>query len=848
MKGILKKFAICGLALTSFAGLVACKDSGTPNPDPDPTPNPDPDPNPNPDPEPEAKNASGAQSYVAASYEERTKILGTLEKYAVENNLTGITLYEDGGYVMYNEAVKKGTNSYIPGYGFGVISEGEITADLASESNAAWKRYYHDIQSENPQTINYMNDKGSVVGGIVGYISSGYWGTRMNEFKDGYEWFPVLSNSERPIAVNADSNGLATKYKFEVKVGSELTYSTLSKNSVAAKYNNTQVKLEDYLTPYKMLYTQAYNMARGAEQLTGSGSIKGMAKYYNDSQNGYNEASWNNNVGLKTYVEDGKSYLEVEFNLPTSEFYAMYYLSSSLYAPVPEQFVKDLGNGDMAAGMKVYGNSTDSGLTPVDTYLSCGPYAIEHWDNQQIVFKRNASYTIEGENRYKIAGIHFNILPAATQDPEAVFKEFIAGKIHATSIPKTKLSEYKSDPRTTTTIGSTTTKLNLNTTTKEEWEELFGVNGTVTQTPESGYWNVEPAMSNDDFVKALSYSINRKEYAESNGVTPSIDYFGSSYLSDPENGIVYNTTDEHKQAVASLLEGTDEYGYSLEKAKAAFKKATDDLIAQGKYKEGDTITLDVVWQSQTNVTNTGNVIEKYWLDAFNASGSKLKLKVNHIVPTVWSDAYYKHMMVGQFDIGFGGIEGNTLNPLNFLEVLKSDNSSGFTLNWGTDTNVVSKELEYDNMYWSFDSLWEAADKGGYFEDGLLTPAYGAKLASNGVVVNADGTATITIALDLKSGVENLSVEFSRAVIFTYFNLGSGDPVYDELTIEGDAGSTKLLEDGKTLVITLSKSTVDKFGGSTALKEYLGIDVYFNTNILGIQSEPLVTVPFAFPTK
>ena len=68
-------------------------------------------------------------TYVSASYDERTVILGILEKWAVENFLTGLTIYGNGGYVMYNERVNPGTgdwSNYIPGYGFGVLAEGDL--------------------------------------------------------------------------------------------------------------------------------------------------------------------------------------------------------------------------------------------------------------------------------------------------------------------------------------------------------------------------------------------------------------------------------------------------------------------------------------------------------------------------------------------------------------------------------------------------------------------------------------------------------------------------------------------------------------------------------------------------
>ena len=65
------------------------------------------------------ENANGAYNFVAMDYEEKLDILGKLEKYAVEQHLTGITLFQNGGYMMYNDRVVKPTNNYITGYGFG---------------------------------------------------------------------------------------------------------------------------------------------------------------------------------------------------------------------------------------------------------------------------------------------------------------------------------------------------------------------------------------------------------------------------------------------------------------------------------------------------------------------------------------------------------------------------------------------------------------------------------------------------------------------------------------------------------------------------------------------------------
>ena len=165
-----------------------------------------------------------------------------------------------------------------------------------------------------------------------------------------------------------------------------------------------------------------------------------------------------------------------------------------------------------------------------------------------------------------------DILPALTTgDTEAALKMFLATggyQLDAVTIPSTRLSDFLNDPRTVMIPGATTTKLNLNTCTQDQWIDLFGTNGSITQTAEANYWECEPAMSNKHFVDGLSFSIDRKTFAATIGATPSADYFGSSYYSDPENGVHYNDTEAHKKAMEEFLEGT-EYGYSLEKAKAA---------------------------------------------------------------------------------------------------------------------------------------------------------------------------------------------------------------------------------------------------------------------------------------
>lgn len=649
-------------------------------------------------------------SYKGASASEKEKILGLLEEYAVNNNLTGISLFEDGGYQMFSPTVTLGTDTYITGYGFGTLKEGNITADLAGESNSTWKRYYHTSTSTDPGNVNYMDDKTSTVGDFIEYANAAYFTTQMNQTKDGYEWVGDLSKQNRPEAVNASTDGTATTFRFEVKVGSELKYNTLTSNSELKKYAGREVQLEDYLTPFKILWNKKIGYARAAENLTASVGIAGSYDYYNCTDDGIDEVAFED-VGLKVYQENGKNYFEFTLNEATTPFMAMYYINSYMYAPVPMDFIKDLGNGDLYDGAKAWGKKTDSGLTPVDTTLATGAYVLENWEtDKQIVWTKNTM--VDTSDFYKIQGIHIAVLKALATDSEAALNEFLADKLSSCVIPQTQLSKYKTDPRTKQFTGSSVFKLNVNSCDEETWEALFGENGTICQTNKSDYWQVEPAMSNDYFLLGLSYSINRTEFADNRGSVPSVNYFSSNYLIDPENGISYNSTSAHQNAIASRTsQGNLSDGYSLSLAQNYFYKGAQELVSQGKYKSGDTIEIEIAWMYQKHITLYGEDIANYFETAFNSSKAKtelgLTLKVTNMAVATWSDVYYSKMMVGQYDLAFGSISGNAYDPLNFMEVLKSDNSSGFTLNWGTDTNMPG--ISYDGKTWSFDALWQATD-------------------------------------------------------------------------------------------------------------------------------------------
>ena len=838
-------------------------------------------------PEPVAEPANGAFTYAKVSNADKVEIIGALEKWAVENHIAGITVAENGGYVMYSPLVEKGAPNYIKGYGFGTLAEGRLTGPLTGEEEAKYQMYYHDYTSSELDNLIYMDSQAGI--DDLGYVAGGLYDIVMNRTKTGYRWVGDLARNDEPVAVDPNEEGLSKVYRVPVKTGADLKYSTLTEVDALKGFNNREVALEDYITPYKIYYTKAYGMKRNAEIKDDTkGSLKNGAAYVAASDKGFNEEAWAN-LGLKSgHNDDLGDYIEFEFNEAYSPFWARYYISSPMFAPVPAAFIEELGKlnttsektNDFDKGLEIWGKfNSDATITPKDTYLSTGPYVCEEWvKGSKHTFKRNVNYVYGPDSQrattrpshYNIEGVYLAIILALQTDTEAALKRFEANQLHAVTVPSKRISDYVNDPRTTIVPGQTTSKLNVNSCTRESWIELFGENGTITQTPESKYWKIKPAMSNYNFLDGISYSIDRLTFAASLGRTPSNNYFGSAYYADPEEGIFYNDTEAHAKAVEKSLEGTDGYGFSREKAIASFKLAAEEMIENGDYEVGDKIEFEMSWQAASMEDTWAKPLAKMIKDCFDAAETGLELDIKQwYAGADYMEAYDK-MMTGQFDIGIGGIEGNTYDPLNFLEVLKSDNSSTFTLNWGVSTNETV-EIEWDGKLWTFDALWECGDHGGYVENGKCVPTFDVKDCA--AEFDADGNLVFTGKLLTKS-VENFSTQLQSICLFgtsdssysDYFELYTTndgkvgtDPTgkygaYVDAYWPGATGTwtigTEKDADGYVeLKIVMSKAFVDAFLGFLELYQLdpftletefysLGFDVYKVVTLFGEVGDPI----------
>ena len=733
-----------------------------------------------------AEVADGGYNF-SGSAKDRAKALGELEGFAMKNFLTGISLFENGGKVAYSDRFNLGSDEYIPGYGFGLLSEGTVNDDAQWVLNSTdYPTYLHSGSTSDPKDINAWMATGSQVADLNSYITSSYYGTMIDNdptlTKKAYKWYPILADCQEPIPLNANGTEITDedeastlsykKWRIYVKTGMKYHKATRQENvDEVYKIDGVErtVELRDYEFVFKMLLTGGTQLKRGSELANDTSyGFKGAYNYFKQTEGYKNgiadeysaiDIAWTafkNGGGFNTGTNATGSYLDFEFINPLTRFYAKYNLSSNLYSPLPEEFLTSIGGtAGWIKGATIYGRPSDARIE--DHVLSIGPYRLERWEkNSYIAYSRNSEYDnwfapgADGRGMYNIPGVYIRIYDGASA--EDVWSKFVNKEIDSSGIPNPKdkqIPEYCVEKETK---GSSTFKLNVNSTDADRWDELFGKNGSIKYVEEG--WDSNVWMSNYNFLQGLFWSIDRKEFADARGVEGSYNYFADSYLIDPIAGTSYNSTQAHKDAISDFFgenydsitdENIKKYGYSEDRAIRFFQSAVSELEAAGKIRKGTSrsnptyVDIRIEWMYTTDENEYGTYIEDYFKKAFNndkVCEGKIQLRcIHHATANNWEAVYNEYLMKGRFDLGFGAISGNALNPLNFLEVLKSDNSSGFTLNWGADTGkldpnnpIIFPDGNGVDKEWTFDALWAAADHGAVVANGESK-----KLVKNGYI-------------------------------------------------------------------------------------------------------------------
>ena len=384
-----------------------------------------------------------------------------------------------------------------------------------------------------------------------------------------------------------------------------------------------------------------------------------------------------------------------------------------------------------------------------------------------------------------------------------------------------------------------TSKLNVNGLDAKTWEALFGTGGSVIQTAKSNYWTVKPWLANRHFVRALSYSIDRVSLvSDKAGYTPSVDYLSDSYLM---NGVSYNGTKAHQQAVAPLLRDTDGKGYSLKLARDYFRMALTELEAEGAITPGTkdnpaVLNIEIGWES-SGQKGDHEKIKSFFETAFNddsVCGGVYKLNISYWCGSDGNDVYYDKLMVGQYDMAFGSVSGNYYDPIDLLTVLSSDPviSLELTLSWAVDTgDPAAWPLVYNGKAWSYDALCNAANTYALASKGKDQPVL--SINYKDIRKNDDGsyTGSFTVTKLLPSITEFTP---TSVVCCNYERYFYGDGEYDEIEVDFTVEESK----SSTYVITFTvpaEVAEDYYTGSGTSEDaagYTGFDLYYDLTVNG----------------
>lgn len=710
-------------------------------------------------------------------------LFAAAERYLLENVYAGVPLYTRATRVMYSDRVQLYSPEYNGVLGFGTAFS-QLTEDdsnvlmYGSTYGNAGEYTWRSSFNTDPTSLNPWMADDSNTSDFTDFFNGALFDFYFDETKTGYEILPSLAAAE-PTPVNPTViNGKTYAKIWRIQVRSDLQWKFHPNTDVSGLPAGYQtLDASDYLWTWEYALTNKWFRARTGGGDFISQGIKNAAEFVAGT------AQWSD-VGIRM-AEGTTDTIELEYVNEKSTFELKYGFAGAVLTPICEELFTALGE--------------DYGATPADV-ASSGIYYLDTWNpGQFLTYKKN---TLHPDSAlYHYTGYQFRFVDGS----DAIFAEFLAGRLESASIPASQVSTYATDPRVKTAPDATTWRLMINgfgtAAVRDAYDEAnpgVGIDKT---------WTPEPILSYLAMRQALMYGFNRY-YAAVELVKlylPAATLFASTYFLDGESGISVRGTDAG-QAIVTDFSG-ESYGYYPSAAVTLFKQAVAEAIADGYYTAGTasnytTITLELYWASSGNtsaqmmVANLKEQYEALLVDDVNFV--KIVINVNDVA---FPGNYYDYMMIAKMDLGIGGISGSLLDAPSFLDVFCDDNRGGFTLNWGIDTSTPNIPVAYHNLdgnlvfeKWSFNALVEAITGRIYIKDGVEQAAW------------TNPEDLIDAYLDMNGDVRESSSDGSELAGYVL-----GDTLENIATDEGfDSleGFIVITESGKNVLFVVSKSGLD----------------------------------------
>lgn len=327
--------------------------------------------------------------------------------------------------------------------------------------------------------------------------------------------------------------------------------------------------------------------------------------------------------------------------------------------------------------------------TSIETTMSYGPYKLSSLQkDKQIVFVQNEEwygyekqedgsllsitpYEVDGEHiqRYQATSVVIDVM-----DDAAAKQAFLKGD----------LSEWTPTPDDLVTYSTSEQLYKVDETYTQSFFFNCGLDNLKIMDESKGNTN-SVVLSNINFRKAMSLAIDRQEYvAATAGFKPAYSMLNSLYYYDVYNDPTssYRNSEEAMTAIVNLYEvkygeGTpyatlkDAYqsinGYNLTEAQLLFKKACEELVADGLYTEGDPIVIRIGFKKgalDSSDNKVGEVITNQLNKALEGTGfGKLTLELVGNINDRYGDT-----AKGEYAIGYGAWGGAAFYPFRNFQV------------------------------------------------------------------------------------------------------------------------------------------------------------------------------------
>ena len=387
-----------------------------------------------------------------------------------------------------------------------------------------------------------------------------------------------------------------------------------------------------------------------------AGAERSVANFFVVAVDEYNATF--EEVGIK---KTGEYEITLFLAKPITDFYLFYSLASNwiVYQPLYE------------AGMTLTGNlySTNYG-TSLSTYMSYGPYKLTAYQiDKSIVMERNLEWYgyHDGKHvgQFQTSKIDVQIVP--TQATQLLM--FEKGDLDSAALQGSDMKKYRTSSSLLYTPQSYTSKVTLNSS----FNALKANQEALEADKKDGKSYNKTVMANVKFREALSWSLNRKDFATTMtaGSGVGLAPINNSYVADVDTGVKYRDTEAGKAVISSVY-GNSTTGYDPDKAVELLNAAYDEELASKK--EGSLVAGDVVslrWE----------VYDDDWMDYINYYINDMKAVLAEskfgkntdgvtfeITTAVTGESYADNITAGKCEFGMSTWGGAAMDPYGVLQV------------------------------------------------------------------------------------------------------------------------------------------------------------------------------------